>query len=143
MRHRLVLFATAATTVVVIVSAVALLPQRSPISVENYTRIQMGMTLPEAEAILGPPGDYRTGPTKFDLDAVAPEYVVDASSPDDETLSQKRWTNDRAQVCLYLGTTSGRVVIKDFDPLRPAVPTLLENLIGRAEQKWNEWFVDD
>jgi hypothetical protein len=132
----------AMATVVVIVSAVVLVPRRSPISVENYARIQMGMTLPQAEAILGPPGDFRTGPTRFDLDGMF-DFVVDPSSPDEEMLSQKRWTNDRAQVCLYLGTTSGRVVVKTFDPLLPAKPTLFEDLIGRAEQKWYEWFVDD
>jgi hypothetical protein len=35
---------------------------------ENVERVEDGMTLTQVEAIIGPPGDYRTGPSSLDLE---------------------------------------------------------------------------
>jgi hypothetical protein len=37
-------------------------PQLDPITEEHFNRISEGMTFPEVETLLGPAGDYRTGP---------------------------------------------------------------------------------
>jgi hypothetical protein len=81
----------------------------------------------------------------LDLDAIEPDYALDPSSPGDEIVSHVRWTNDRAEVCLCFGPTSGKVVMKMYDALRPAKPTLAE-LLELAEEKWQEWqdwFLDE
>ena len=38
-------------------------PRADRITPENYARVQPGMTRAEVEAILGPPGDFRKGPS--------------------------------------------------------------------------------
>jgi hypothetical protein len=38
-------------------------PPKSRISIKQFNQIQEGMTLQEVEALLGPRGDFRTGPT--------------------------------------------------------------------------------
>jgi hypothetical protein len=45
--------------------AVFFLPTNPHITQVNFERIKKGMTRREVEAILGPPGDYRSGPTVF------------------------------------------------------------------------------
>jgi hypothetical protein len=64
MRRRKLLVALVGLAVVVAAGAVVLWPQAAPpsrVTRENYDCIQEGMTRAEVEAILGPPGDYRTG----------------------------------------------------------------------------------
>jgi hypothetical protein len=63
MRRRTLLVALAGLPVVVAAGAVVLWPRTpSRITLENCNRIREGMSRAEVEAILGPPGDYRTGP---------------------------------------------------------------------------------
>ena len=63
MRRRTLLVVLAGLTVVVAAGAVVLWPRTpSRITLENCNRIREGMSRAEVEAILGPPGDYRTGP---------------------------------------------------------------------------------
>src|SRR6516162_2477131 len=63
MRRRTLLVVLVGLAVVVAVGAVVLWPQPpSRITRENYDRIREGMSRAEAQAILGPPGDYTTGP---------------------------------------------------------------------------------
>jgi hypothetical protein len=54
--------AVALVLIVVVVFAARSRPDR--VTRENYRRIQRGMSRAEVEAILGPPGDYRTGPSQ-------------------------------------------------------------------------------
>jgi hypothetical protein len=58
------LLATLAGLVVVFAAgAIAWPAPKSTISIEQFDQIQEGMTLQEVEALLGPRGDFRTGPT--------------------------------------------------------------------------------
>jgi hypothetical protein len=61
MRRRKLLVALAGLAVVVAVGVVVLWPPEDRITEANLERIKEGMTQAEVEAILGPPGDYRTG----------------------------------------------------------------------------------
>src|SRR5262245_23034627 len=61
MRRQTLLVVLAGLAVVVAAGAVVLWPRADRITLENYDRIRDGMTRAEVEAILGPPGDQRTG----------------------------------------------------------------------------------
>ena len=56
------LIALAGLAVLVAAGAFVLWPRPDRITRANYDRIRMGMSRAEVEAILGPPGDYTTGP---------------------------------------------------------------------------------
>jgi hypothetical protein len=63
MRRRTLLVALVGLAVVGAAGVVVLWlwPRPERVTRENYDRIQIGMGRREVEAILGPPGDYRTG----------------------------------------------------------------------------------
>jgi hypothetical protein len=61
MRHRLLLIAVAVAGLVVIGLLLVLRPG-SPINKASFDRIQVGHTKEDVEALLGPPGDYSSGP---------------------------------------------------------------------------------
>src|SRR6516164_10518508 len=63
MRRRTLLVVLAGLAGLVAAVVVVLWPRPSlRITLENCKRIREGMSRAEVEAILGPPGDYRTGP---------------------------------------------------------------------------------
>jgi hypothetical protein len=66
MRRRKLRWALAGLAAVLTGIAILLLqPKPSPrISKENFDRLYFGMSGREVDALLGPPGDYRTGPTR-------------------------------------------------------------------------------
>jgi hypothetical protein len=77
MRRRKLLVALA-LAVAVAAAAVVLLPRPDRIAREDYDRIRPGMTRGEVEAILGPPGDYRTGRGESDFgDNSASRWIGD------------------------------------------------------------------
>jgi hypothetical protein len=51
-------------------------PRPDRITRENFDRIQLEMGQAEVEAILGPPGDYTTGPVRLPSDDPAPRACV-------------------------------------------------------------------
>jgi hypothetical protein len=61
MRRRTLLVALAGLAVMVAAGVGALWPRPSRVTGENFDRIEKGMSRAEIEAVLGPPGDYRTG----------------------------------------------------------------------------------
>jgi hypothetical protein len=73
MRKRKRLFLVAGLAGLLVVGAFVLLPRPERITLENSGRVQPGMTLDDVEAILGPPGDYRTGCGATRTDGLARE----------------------------------------------------------------------
>jgi hypothetical protein len=107
-------------------------PRPCPVTKAAFERIEVGMSLVEAEAILGgPEGDYCTE---------APGVVlVDISSPmradDDPPPSLLRWHGDEGSVHLEVDST-GQVVGKDFiENNRSAV-----GLVERAQWRFKRWW---
>src|SRR5262249_62277212 len=61
-------------------AVVALWPRPTPpgASWANVERVENGMTRAEVEAIIGPPGDYRTGPTNYEPAGISGGVIVEA-----------------------------------------------------------------
>jgi hypothetical protein len=106
---------------------VAVWPVSSPLTRVAIEEITNGMTRAEVHATLGPPGDYRTGPT-------TEIRVAPRKGPTPEW-----WKIDDAQIWVYYDQ-SGRVedTLRNFT-YRPE-PKPLDNLLWRAKRQWHRWF---
>jgi hypothetical protein len=130
----------AGLAVVVALGAVVLWPRpESRITVENFRRIREGMTLAEAIAILGPPGDYRT------LETASPPILSDADAYAHlgdrtyESVDLQYWENDTADVLVGLDK-SGRIVSGSVYPCQTVDHGTLGNLLWRAKRQCHRWF---
>ena len=115
MRRRKLLVVLAGLAVLVAAGAVVLWPEPpSRITRENFDRVREGMTQAEVEAILGPPGDYRTrlGDTKFhegwltDLDEYDPT-IATWRRPISGGSVIADWVGDTIRVQVYADDTRG------------------------------------
>lgn len=86
-------------------------PDPSKITAENYKRIVMGMSRPQVEAILGTPGDIRTGPTnsRVKLKRVIPWMGTLAVSRDD------KWITDTLEILVFYGQNNDVVLARAFE----------------------------
>jgi hypothetical protein len=110
----------------------------SRITSENYARIHYRMSRAEVEAVLGPPGDYRTGPTakrtKLENDAMwmSMQWVQNTSI----------WIADAAEIRVHYGRYSqdaeGAVGATGF-ALEPET-SFFVIARWRAERQWRRWF---
>ncbi len=108
-RHKWRLLALAGLVVLAAVGAFVLWPRADRITRENFDRIREGMGREELEAILGPPGDHRTGPVvvKFGGGPPDEEELVDEIMRDWRFLGGGPagfvcdcWRSDRLLVCI-------------------------------------------
>jgi hypothetical protein len=119
--------------------AFALWPRPDRVTRENVHRISEGMTRAEVEAILGPPGDYSTGPLR--------EHGCPQSSYHDLAMLMAEvgeggalWLSDTGQAVIWFDSR-GRVMEDPFfsecarEPQGP-----LDNLLWRANRQWRRWF---
>jgi hypothetical protein len=147
------LVALAGLAVVVAAEVVVLWPRSSSrITRENFEQIKEGMNRAEVEAILGPPGDYRTGHGETDLTTVHMAWSPDGGplkpntdwsripgqSPEDPRLWAE-WMNDSIVIVIAIGQ-SGSVVQTVGFPRRRTTQGPLENLLWRAKRQWYRWF---
>jgi hypothetical protein len=147
MRRRKLLVALAGLAVVA-AGAVVLWPEPpSRITRENFDRIREGMTQAEVEAILGPPGDYRTrlGDTKYQQG-----WQTDVDEYEDPTIatwnrllhgggvSVADWVGDTIWVQVF--ANDARVVARAFGFERRRNGHALDNLLWRAKRQWHRWF---
>ena len=150
MWRRTLLVALAALAVVVAAGVVVLWPRPSlRITLENCKRIREGMSRAEVEAILGPPGDYRTGPGEtghgstenmfwtLDSPDVAPGMHWSNVSQSDPGL-WAIWLSDSATVIIGIDD-SGTVVFKRERPRR-TTQSPLDNFLWRVKRQWHRWF---
>ncbi len=131
------------------VGAFALWPRPERVTRENYERIQNGMNRAEVEAVLGPPGDYRTGPTRvyWDFeDDVSGDFDPDDSdfSTYDEiglpiTITIDKWEGNAGRVKVLYDET-GRSVQTSFFRSESVKRSTLEILRWRAKRQWRRWF---
>jgi hypothetical protein len=80
MRRRTLLVALAGLAVVGAVGAVVLWLPEDRITESNVDRVRRGMSQAEVKVILGPPGDYTSGPVS-PLDGATPIGFSEAADP--------------------------------------------------------------
>ena len=121
----------AGLAVMTVASVVVLWPRPpSRITRENHSVIQHGMSRREVESILGPPGDYTTGPTR-------PIFVYARLTPDHTPWVE--WNADKASIKVCFGD-NGTVRYTEYTPLSRQDQGVLENILWRAKRQWHRWF---
>jgi hypothetical protein len=140
MRRRKLLVALAALAVVVAVGTFTLWPRPHRFTREDCRRVREGMTRAEVEALLGPPGDYRTGPVDYDGGFV-PLKITPLTMPQITPLSEDivRWTGDSAYIAV-LFDSAGCVQTWYVVPTSKTAQSPLGALLWRAERQWRRWF---
>ena len=134
MRRRMLRWALALAVLVVMTAGVVTLwPRTDRITRENFDRIQKGMSRAENEAILGPPGNYATDPTKVERDS--DEQTIPL--PCDVQIVS--WTTDTDSCTVVLGP-SGQVVAMAHSHWARTELSPLDNLLLRAKRQWHRWF---
>jgi hypothetical protein len=121
------------------VAAAGLLVWPSPekyVTRANFHRISVSGIRSRAEllSILGPPGDYTTGPIFTDPiqeTALVPSDCIFGG------LSQDYWGTDDAEVTVW--STDG-VTMLIYCPATRAPQGRLDNLLWRLKRQWHRWF---
>jgi hypothetical protein len=152
MRRRTLLVVLAGLALVVATGVVVLWPREDRITQENCDRISEGMSCAEVEAILGPPGDYRTGHGEADFGTIGwmPDPPIDLggtltnwSRVPGQTPQDARqfacWLSDSFSICISIDE-SGHVIGKSGKPRRKTTQGPLDNLLWRAKRQWHRWF---
>jgi hypothetical protein len=130
-RKRRILTFAATVLVIAGVGVFALLPQPDRITPENFDRILDGMSLLEVDSVLGPSGDYTTGP----ITIVVPEWGLGVPAKN----TYYEWTSDSDSILIGFDT-SGEVVDKEHLLVRRLDGSLFDNLLWRAKRQWRRWF---
>jgi hypothetical protein len=124
--------------VLVVLAVVGFVAWRQPLPVtaDSCAQVRQGMSRAEVESLLGPPGDYTTGPVlSIPLDWQIWGVKSDGGLGRLPTL---QWHGDAGTIFIAFG--SNKVVNKHFEPAQLQHQSLLENLLWRAERQWRRWF---
>jgi hypothetical protein len=133
MRRRRLLVALAGLAVVIAAGVVVLWPHTHRTVTENYVRIEQGMTRTQVETILGPPGDYRTGPAE-------PETVpVYFSAEGAKVVVPDVWKCDDTLVYVAYDL-AGCVMDKTSFANKRRTQSPFDNFLWRAKRLWHRWF---
>jgi hypothetical protein len=133
MRRRTLLVVVVGLAVVVAAGVVVLWPSETRPTEENLRRIREGMTGAEVAAILGPPGDFSTGPVRF-----RPLTLQDEDS--DLRLDREwTWLTDEG-VTFVEFDADGRAQTWSFLAGWREKQNPLENLLWRVKRQWHRWF---
>jgi hypothetical protein len=115
---------------------------------QDFEQIRDGMTRDEVYAVVGPPGDYSSGPlmnlANFIACPAGPRDADDFLPPSIETLTGEivervEWRTDNAIASVFFRPT-GRVRDKYLSAVSRIGQTPVENLLWRAKRQWYRWF---
>jgi hypothetical protein len=147
LRNRKPIAVVSMIVVALVAAAVFVHCPRAPLSRitrENFDRIGTGphwglgdpspTKRAELEALLGSPGDYRTGLTL--RPPRAGNSIILASQQPPTCLA---WEGDTLSIHVYVDP-SGTVVFKDAMTNRPADQDTAEAILWRAKRQWRKWF---
>jgi hypothetical protein len=144
MRRRTLLAAVAGLAVLVAVGVFMPWPQQHRITRENFERIHKGMTHADVEAILGPAGDYSSGPTRPDPDSKSSRWAMKSGfGGEDDAFPLARtaifWNCDELWVAVAFGP---HATVTGAEPIasKRVDQGPLENLLWRAKRQWRKWF---
>jgi hypothetical protein len=132
MRKCKLLVVLAGLAVVVAVGVVVLWPRADRVTRENFDCIRKGMTPQEVEGLLGPPGDYSTGPTTTSDASIFQMFDFR------DTSHISFWETDTASVRIYFAASG--VTYAEYQPLARREQGPLDNLLWRAKRLWHRWF---
>jgi hypothetical protein len=143
------LVAAAGLAALVAVGAVAMWIGRDRVTLENFSRIKSGMPRAEVEAILGPPGDYRTVPTApASLDLLqgtarptqvgSDSHFFERQEFTFDAPNYQHWSGNRGDVDVYLNSKG--VALAHFQPAQRLPQSALDNFVWRAERQWHNRF---
>jgi hypothetical protein len=138
MRRRRLRRVAAGLVALLVVGTFLLWPRSDRITEESFARIQKGMTRRQVEAILGPPGDYTTGP----VDGLQ-AYRCGGSKPIvrlDEKTSLFFWIGDATLISVVLDEETGTTLGMDCHAVHKQPQSTLANLAWRAKRRWPRWF---
>jgi hypothetical protein len=125
------------------VAAIALWWQQvgSRINRENLFRLRDGMTLAEATAILGPPGDYRSGATEScdRRDPFGSTFQTVIGNRIESNDRRVVWDTDSARVIVTFDV-SDQLVGGSLISMQKTKVSLVENVRWRAKRLWDKWF---
>jgi hypothetical protein len=141
MRRRKLLVALAGLAVVGAAGIVVLWPRSvSRITQENCDRVQVGMSRADVEAILGPPGDYTTGPVAFG-GRVYSSWKLDGTRQFQNEINGPRY--DYLTDSAWLAVTfddAGQVNARGIESWTKVNQGPFDNLLWRAKRQWHRWF---
>ena len=112
-------------------------PEPSLVTRENFGGIKGGMSRADVEAILGPPGDYRTGPPDIAASDGLWEEKIDLG--DDPIAAEREWRGDTCTIRVRFNASATVVGKVSFGSVR-ADQGVLTNLLWRAKRQWHRWF---
>ena len=109
MRKQKLLGGLAVAAVLVVAGTFVAWPRQSRVTEENFNRIKEGMSRAEVYVILGPPGDYSTGPVEC---SAQQEYFRGYDFATDKGINYEegnlsRWWSDTGSAAPPLGTKRG------------------------------------
>jgi hypothetical protein len=150
MRRRTLLVALAGLAVAIAAGMVVLWPKASRVTSDNCDRIHRGMNRQEVEAILGPPGDYRSGPTEHSLvHATWTEegqsmpisfwYLEGIDPPTIHGETPHIWLGDHGDAHVYYDS-AGVVTGRTFWSAQPKPQGALDKLFWQTRHLWHRWF---
>jgi hypothetical protein len=143
MRRRKFRWAVAGLALLAGIATFALWPQSDRFSREKYEHIRVGMSLAEVEAILGPPGDYTTGPARMPsgmvIDFPELEAFLARSPTGPFAIDAKSWIDDHGTIELVFGN-DGRVRTMEFGPHTREPLGPVDAFLWRAKRQWRRWF---
>jgi hypothetical protein len=114
-------------------------PRASRVTPENFKSIHEGMSRAEVEKILGPPGDYRTGPVAspggepLDLSQLSATVAV-------EGVLVENWVSDELWGQVNIEIENDTVIlVSDPVPLVRKQQSPLDFLRWHAKRLWRDW----
>ena len=120
-----------------LLSVSALLPPFRPSRVtrENFDLISGGMTRAQVEAILGPPGDYRTGRTSGFSCMDSEDFLHLFDGAQGQVVERTEWIGDTAFMSVAYGKAGTTSSAFRWDLIKEE-QSPLDNLLWRAKRLW-------
>jgi hypothetical protein len=119
--------------------AFVLWPRRDRFTEEYFDRIAEYTVRSQVEAILGPPGDYTTGPMDKDPIMWGDSERTFRSSGELGGETFYKWFGDTRTIRVAFYPT-GEVAYKECHGAKRIQQSPIESLIWRAERQWRRWF---
>ncbi len=135
MRRRKLLWTLAALTPIAAAAFLLLRPPPpSRVTLVSFLSIQNGMSRAEVEAILGPPGDYSTGPIEIG------SYWLTLGNYEEKSADGVTWSweTDAAHIDVRAGADGVRG--KQFWDYSKPKQGPLDNVLWRLKRLWRRWF---